>query len=240
MTGCLETRETVKEQEDRQVLRKQVSNLQQTTADVNQRFQDHDDDIRKLNGRIEALENRLQKLEGKLDKVDSANDAKQKEYDGVYREEFAKIKTDLEQMRTEFASQISALTAKIANDEKAAAAAAANERAASAKAVKPPAAKAGIEAFQQGEEQFKAKQWKDAILDYERYRKANPAGKHFAAATYKIGVAFQELGMTDEAKAFYDELVAKFAKTKEAKAASQRLKALSAKKPGRQTNSDES
>jgi TolA-binding protein len=49
-------------------------------------------------------------------------------------------------------------------------------------------------------------------------------------ATYKIGVCFQELGMIEEAKAFYDEVIAKYPKSNEAAKATSRLKAMSKKK----------
>jgi TolA-binding protein len=76
------------------------------------------------------------------------------------------------------------------------------------------------------EEKFDQKNWKEAILEYEKYRKANPKGKQFSTATYKIGVAFQELGLNDEAKAFYEEVISKFPKTKDADRASTRMKNL--------------
>ena len=83
--------------------------------------------------------------------------------------------------------------------------------------------------FQAAEAAFEKKAWKEAILDYEKYRKAFPKGKEFPAATYKIGVSFQELGMADEARAFYEEVIAKFPKGKDAKSAQARLKALKKK-----------
>jgi TolA-binding protein len=66
-------------------------------------------------------------------------------------------------------------------------------------------------------------------LSYERYRSSHPKGKSFAAATLKIGVCFQELGMSDEAQAFYEEVVAKFPKSKEAEKANARLASINGK-----------
>ncbi len=83
--------------------------------------------------------------------------------------------------------------------------------------------------FQAAESNFEKKAWKEAILDYEKFRKAYPRAKEFPAATYKIGVSFQELGMVDEARAFYEEVIAKFPKGKDAKSAQARLKGLKKK-----------
>jgi TolA-binding protein len=70
---------------------------------------------------------------------------------------------------------------------------------------------------------FSKKSWKKAIVGYEKYRELNPKGRQYADATYKIGVCFQELGMKAEAKAFYEEVIAKFPKGKTAKSAKYRL-----------------
>jgi TolA-binding protein len=75
-------------------------------------------------------------------------------------------------------------------------------------------------------EMFSGKKWKDAAAAFQKYREAFPKGKAYSDATYKIGVCFQELGLKDEAKSFYDEVVAKFPKSKEAKKARIRLKSL--------------
>jgi TolA-binding protein len=84
--------------------------------------------------------------------------------------------------------------------------------------------------FELGESRFEQKSWREAIFAYEDYRKSYPKGKNFGAATYKIGVSFQELGMLDDAKPFYDEVISKFPKSKEADRARSRLKAISKKK----------
>ena len=82
------------------------------------------------------------------------------------------------------------------------------------------------DAFEIGEDFFEKKEWRRAILSYQKYRDANPKSKKFSDATYKIGVSFQELGLRDEARTFYDEVVAKFPQSAEAKKARTRLKSL--------------
>ena len=220
-TSCLETRPDQKEVEEKQVIRKQVATLQQSNADVNARFQDLEDDSRKHSGRIEALENKVQQMNqqisSKVDKSSAQVDAKLKEKDDIYHEEFLKLRTELDQVKNELAA--------MRDDQKRAAAADSAAQATAAAAAQASAKNP----FESAESRFEAKKWKEAILDYEKYRKGNPKGKHFATATLKIGQSFQELGLLDDASAFYEEVVAKFPKSKEAAKASSRLKKLKKK-----------
>jgi TolA-binding protein len=73
---------------------------------------------------------------------------------------------------------------------------------------------------------YSDKKWEDAILAYEDFRKQNPKGKSYAEATYKIGVCFQNLGMKDDAKAFFKEVVDKYPSAKEAGLAKSKLKKI--------------
>ncbi len=73
-TGCLQTRNAAKEQEEKVVLRKQVQNLQSMTADVNARFQDVEESSRRLEGRIEAVENKAERAASNSDKSAGAVD----------------------------------------------------------------------------------------------------------------------------------------------------------------------
>lgn len=205
LPACLETRASVREAEEKQVLRKQVSTLQQSSADVSARFQDLEEDQKRITGRVEALENKAEQNQGASEKTTAQVDAKLKENDAIYREEFSKLNLSIEALR----AQIAELQQR---------------------AVTPTPAVKGDVAFQEAEQKFIDKNWKEAILDYERYRKAFPKGKNFAVATLKIGASFQEMGMADEAKAFYEEVVAKFPKSKEAGRAQAKLKSLTKKK----------
>jgi TolA-binding protein len=208
VSGCtLDTRNQVKQEDERTVIRKQVQNLQQTTADVNTRFQDVEDDVRRANGRIEALETRLQRSavdqQGKSDKASQALDARLSELDKAYREEFKALHAEIDALKAQAESRRSSDAA-----------------AASAQAKDP---------FGSAESKFEAKKYNEAILDYQAYRKQSPNGKNFATATYKMGAAFQELGMIDEARAFYNEVIASFPKSKDAGRAQAKLKALKKK-----------
>lgn len=89
---------------------------------------------------------------------------------------------------------------------------------------KPKAKKKGI--FETAEDHMKNKDWKKAILEFENYRKKYPRGRRISLATYYIGVSFQELGLKEEAKAFFQETIDKYPKTSAYNKASYRLKQL--------------
>ncbi|HVK59949.1 MAG TPA: tetratricopeptide repeat protein [Bdellovibrionales bacterium] len=205
LTGCLQTRDSQKEQDEKVVLRKQVQNLQQTTADVNERFQDLEEGQRRAEGRLEAIENKVGQSQNRADQSVTAIDGKLKENDAAYREEFQKLSSEIAQLKL----QIAELQAG-------------QKRAAQQDSAVPSAA----DSFDSGEKKFAQKNWQEAILDFERYRKAYPKGRRFGAATLRIGQSFAELGLKDEARAFYEEVVAKFPKSQEAKTASAKLKTL--------------
>jgi len=66
------------------------------------------------------------------------------------------------------------------------------------------------ESYELAQDLFIKKDWKQAILQFEKYREEKPKGPHFSDATYKIGVSFQELGMDSESKVFLKKLLANF------------------------------
>lgn len=218
LSGCLQTRETQKEQDEKVVLKKQLNTLQTSTADSGARFQDLEEDNRRLAGRLEAMDARLNLVAQKADKANANQDSKSKEIDIVYKEEFSKIN-----------SEISSLKAQLAaiHDENRKSS---DARAAQDAAVAAKAAESAKNPLASAESKFDKKMWKEAILDYEKFRSTNPKAKAVAMATYKIGVCFQELGLKEDAKAFFEEVVTRYPKAKEAVKAEAHLKALSAKK----------
>ncbi len=213
-SGCLQTRSNLKEQEEKQVLRKQVVNLQQTTADVSSKFNEVDEDLRKTNGRIESLDARMTQIKDRAEKNDFALESKFKEQDTkfqAFREELQKMQAELVEVKASNAALQAAMQAGASTNS-----------GSGKSSEKTP--------FDLGDSRFEQKAWREAIFAYEDYRKSYPKGKNFGAATYKIGVCFQELGMLDDAKPFYDEVISKFPKSKEADRARSRLKAMSKKK----------
>lgn len=216
MTGCLKTRNEVKEGESRQTMQQQVVTLQRSNADVGNRFSDIESQIRELNGRVDVVENNLGK--GSAGVENALKNSQQQNMEvgqrvALLQEAMTKLERDLLALNAE----VQGLKAeKMASQ--------------SQQAAKSAQASAARKDFhEQGEEAFEKKDWKQAILQYQKYRDEYPKGKKFADSTYKIGVAFQELGMKDEAKTFYDEVVGKFPKSEEARRARIRLKGLGKK-----------
>lgn len=217
LTGCLKTRTDVRETEQKQVIAQEVTKLQRTNADVASRFADVEDDVRTLRGRVEVLEHQkgqgTQEAEAaKKFAADQSVDANKKIL--LLQEGLSNLEKTVFQLNAE----VNALRAEKA-------AMVAQNTAAQAKA----AAEAKKGSYELGQESFDQKDWKKAILNYQKYRDENPNGKKFNDATYKMGVAFQELGMKEEAKTFYDELVNKSPNSNEAKKAKIRLKGLTKK-----------
>jgi TolA-binding protein len=170
------------------------------------RFEEYDEQLRQLNGRIDSLEAKQNNSgEQESEKKDKAalNQRLQ-----AYEEEFKRV----EQQQQLLSEQMTALRAQM-----------------TAPTPTPtPVVKGGSNAkstpYEDAEALYKEKKWKEAISDYEKYRGTYPKGKNFLDATYKIGLCFNELGMKEEARAFYEEVVAKAPKSKEAKKAAFRLK----------------
>lgn len=208
LTGCLKTRNEVKDTEQRQVMQQQVVSLQRTNADTSNRFSELEEEVRNLNGRVDVVENRVGRSDSGMDSALKSTQQQNAELSSkvmILQEALTKMERDIAGLNAELQA--------VKADRGAAQA----ERAAK---------QAKKNTFELGEEFFDKKDWKQAILNFQKYRDENPKGNRALEATYKIGVAFQELGMRDEAKTFYDEVVNKAPKSEEARKAKIRLKGM--------------
>lgn len=210
MSGCLMTRSDVKEAEQRRTVQDQVITLQKTNAESTNRFEEYNSSLRELGGRVERLEAQQEQEFNQREKGKKSQD----EAAG----ETAKTVNLLKEEMIKMQSQLAVLSAQVQTLEASAKAAPA------AKDAKDDAKDDKGTAYDAGEELFGKKDWKKAILSYQKYRESFPKGKRFADATYKIGVCFQELGMKTEAASFYDEVIAKFPASETAKKAKVRIK----------------
>lgn len=179
-------------------------------ATVVARAEDFDDQMRQLNGRVDAIENQLNQINAaqageKQSVTEMAKYADTKFQ--AYEEELKKLEATVQSLQQE-------LTAMKAAPQP------------SASSITAAVSGKGKTSYEEGEDLFAAKKWKEAVVSYQKYRDTYPKGKMYADATYKIGVCFQELKMKDEAKAFFDEVMSKFPGSKEAKKASFRMKNL--------------
>lgn len=198
--GCLKTRGDVEEIEQKKVMQEQVFNLQKSTADQSSRFVDVDQAIRQTNGRIEVLENKINQVEKA--QSDTSKTAEQNKKLTALEESVVKMDNQIQAMLTEIAGLKAGKTSSKAE------------------------VKGGDSGslYDQADALFKAGDWKQAIFTYEKFREKSPKSKKIADATYKIGVCFQEMGMSEDAIGFYEEVISKFPKTEEAKKAGIRLK----------------
>jgi TolA-binding protein len=207
LTACegLMTRGQVREVEQKHQIQDQVVSLQKTNADVTNRFADIESDLRAMNGRVEVLENKLDKSGQERDKLKASSDQSNSENS----KRIMVLQDEIEKLH----EQVGALTAELTAIKTAA------PEVSSDKASKK-------DLYDLGEEHFEKKDWKKAILNFQKYRDTNPKSKKFPEATYKIGVSFQELGLKDEARTFFDEVISKFPNSADAKRAKTRLKSL--------------
>lgn len=78
--------------------------------------------------------------------------------------------------------------------------------------------------FLRAESYYALKQYKKAIVDYSKFPEKYTRSKFMPAALYKIALSFDALGMRDDAKGFYQDLVDKYPKSSEARKARRKLK----------------
>ncbi|MGE0633845.1 MAG: tetratricopeptide repeat protein [Pseudobdellovibrionaceae bacterium] len=201
--GCLRTRNDMQENDNKRQMQEQVTTLQKSTADQNARFQEIDEDLRKLNGRIEVMENRESQGSVREKSTQTQIDEINRKL-SLLQDSLLKMESDINTL-AQNQNRMSSDARNSAGKEK-------------------DAAPSKGRTFDKAEDFFKEKKWKEAIVAYQNYRDKNPSGKNFSESTYKIGVCFQELGMKDEAKVFYEEAIAKYPKSDAAKRSRIRLK----------------
>lgn len=181
-------------------------------ADKAFHYQEIDERLRVLNGRIEVLENSLSivsaEREGLRSELEEERSRLSRQLQ-IYEEALK----NLEEQHNALAQKFSTLQASMAAS-------------AARTASQPSSGGNQVTSWQAAEQEFSKKSWQNAIVSYQRYRDLNPKGRNYAEATYKIGVSFQELGMKSEARAFYSEVIEKFPNTKMSENASYRLRNL--------------
>jgi TolA-binding protein len=209
LSGCLQTRSDVKTGEQGRVLQQQVSTLQKSTADVNSRFEEIEEQIRFINGKSEVLENQLaqSKQENEqIKKISIEQNQANTQKLAILQEALLKMEQEQEKLRAEMVAVKNAFKDELIKSA--------------------PAPESTKNSFENAEQFFAKKDFRNAILEYQKYREKNPKGKNFSTATYKMGICFQELGMKEDAKAFYEEVISKFPKSDEAKKSRIRLQKL--------------
>ncbi len=207
LTGCLVTRQEVRDSVKNETLTPE----QQKNTDNDVRYQEMDELVRGMNGRLETLENSIHILNA--DKtgsgIEQQNEKKTlQEKLKIYEEAINKLEADNVALQKRVDELAAAQAAGASNKD--------------TSVVGAPTKGA----FDSAEASFGKKKWKEAIVSFEKYRTSYPSGKRYAEATYKMAMSFQEMGMKTEAKAFYSEVTEKFAKSDWAKKAQKNLRSL--------------
>ncbi len=202
-TACLKTRSEMGEEDEKKVMASQVTQLQRSKADQEANIQNYEAQMRMLYGRVESLEHQVSQLSTEKETLAR----KLSEQD----ERFKQIEQAL--LMVEQGQTVALKPAPSSDDG-------------------PPSKKEGKKsnsAFDDAEEFFSQKQWKKAVVLYQKYRDKSPNGADVPAATFKIGSCFQEMKMNKEARVFYEEVIEKHPKSKFAKLAQTRLNQLKKK-----------
>lgn len=220
LSSCLKTRSEVSGQDqeylygqkhaDNQMAEVQSNNIpaQETAVETTAVIDDKDELIRTLNGRVETLEHQLATLTQEKEQSATAENEKIV----LLQEALAKMELQIQRLENELPlnktnDQVVENLDEVAKTE---------EQVETKK----------LGAYESAQQFFANKEWKKAILNFQKYTDESPKGKNVADAKYKIGVSFQELGMKEEAMAFYEEVVANYSKTEAGKSAKARLAKL--------------
>ncbi len=247
LTSCLKTRGDLSEQEQSRVYGKKNADNQVTSqlapqSQLNTKavvaVDDKDDFIRGFNGRIESLENQITTLQ--KEKAALANSADTQKMQ-LMQDALVKMEAQIQRLEAEAAAAtVSSVTpsksqaqpptphSSDANAKNNAETTVSTKKPTPTKTEKKesPTTSASGTAYDTAQDFFGKKEWKKAILSYQKYVDESSKGKNVADAKYKIGVCFQELGMKEEAMAFYEEVIANYAKAEAGKKAKIRLAKL--------------
>ncbi len=218
LSGCLQTRNQMQQQDEKKVFQEQVKNLQENRADSQVRIQEVQTETLRNNGRIETLEARMASLDRNMLGQSKINESHLVEYNNrlkTLEDASLNLNQKMEAMVTEMQALRNQLAAKSEKSERA-----------EKKTEKSPVSSSSKGPYTTAEEHYSKKSWGEAVISYMDYREQNPNGKYYAEATYKIGYAFQQLGKGTQAKAFYEEVSNRFPSSPFSKKAQAQLKSI--------------
>ena len=232
-TACFKTRSEIRDSDQTATYGKKAAQNQIEAAEVQAAkappavVDEKDELIRTLNGRVEALENQI----SILSKSNDAGGSQQAQKVNLMQEALTKLETQMQKLEDEVADVKS--TARIDKEEEAdkepSQASIQNSIQNSTQAANGggvPGMKKSANNYEVGQRYFATQEWKKAILSFNKYVDESPKGKNIADAKYRIGICFQELGLKEEAMAFFEEVVANYAKSEAGKRSKIRLAKL--------------
>ncbi len=242
-SSCLKTRADLGERDQSQVYsRKSIDNQQsekssrpsqlsgKAQSQVQASADERDELIRSFNGRIENLENQISTLQ--KEKAAAAGNNAEAQKIQLLQDALTKMEAQIQKLEAEGAPPVATKTTPSAggttvtgSDLNTVKNSAAGPTAKTSETAKksPTSSSTTMGAYEIAQEHFGRKEWKKSILSYQKYVDESAKGKNVPDAKYKIGVCFQELGMKEEAMAFYEEVIANYGKTESGKKARIRL-----------------
>jgi tol-pal system protein YbgF len=219
-SGCLKTRAQLKDEPSGNSGGPMPAQVQEVQPKGEYVIDEIKNEITRLNGRIEDLEraqkqgsqssDQMKKLETRVTELEQAQVAmleamkKAESQPAAHVDQNALVDHAKEQIEGgNFEQAIDSLSTYLKN---------------------PKGKRAEEATFLRGEAYFNAKQYKKAIVDYSKFPEKFTKSKKMPQALYKIGLSFDALGMKEDAKGFYQEVLDKFPKSAEAQRAKARLK----------------
>ena len=213
LTGCLRTRSEVSPTDQSYLSRKKQQDNQKSKEST----VDAEETIRTLNGRIEVLENQVSQLQ--KENANTADAAKI----ATLQEALSKMELQIQKLEAEKGTAApEPITPKAKSSDE-------NLKSALPKSEVAAESNSKKNSYDQAEEFFGKKEWKKAILSYQKFAEEFPKSKLLPDAKYKTGVAFQELGLKDEALSFYEEVQAQYPQTLAGKKSKIRMASLTQK-----------
>lgn len=212
LSSCLKTRSELGEGYQSQVYsKKQADNQKQNANEPSEvvKIDEKDELIRNLNGRVESLENQITQLNKEKQEADKQGSTDEQKIQ-VLQDSLIKMEAQLTKLEAELAA------AKVQGS----AASHVTTPAPNSSDAKVPPVKGELKSsknttFDLAQEYFAKKDFKNAILEYQKFVDANAKTKNklVPEAKYKIGLCFESMGLKDEAHSFYEEVAAQHGNT---------------------------
>lgn len=229
MSACLKTRSEVRDSEYKVIAQEQVVNAQKSQVDSSNKFAEIEEKMREMTGQIEVLENDL-----KNQKLQNENTTKETESQKVeLNKKIIALQEEVERLAQQNVALEQVLNQQKTEEKLDPKKLEENETSLVGKASTEPASGSEIKksSFDIANDYYNKKDWKKSILLFQKYRDENPKGNSYSEATYKMGIAFNELGLKEEAQTFFKEVVNKYPKSDFFKSAQNKIKpTASAKK----------
>lgn len=207
LSACLVTRSDLRTSEERKLLQDEVQEIKQQKVTTEERLSEIETSIRSLVGDVEELKN----SKSLMTQADEMGEKKIQDSFDIVQERMNTFKEALisqEKLIKDLSQQMKQLEAALKKKSK-------------IKAEKVPKGN-----YASGEYWFAKKEWRKAAQGYREYRELNPNGRKYIDSTFKIAVCFENLGLKNEAKLFYQEVVSKAPGSGLAKRATKQLKTL--------------